>query len=310
MKKQLRSTLILFSFLVASLLAVYAVQTHQRRGRAHTAAQKQLPVNHPRIVSLVPSVTETLFMLGLGDHVVARSSFCDFPEVVTNLPTVGSLGDVNIEAIARLKPDFVILSDAQAQSKIHAALAKLKISHIGVPANSLEDIYQSVWDLAQRFDACENATIWLGQINAITAKAKAAAPKKAPRILVCAGRDPASLDRLYISGRNNFYAGIMTIIGGTNAYTGPLPFPMVSLEGVIKMNPDIIVDIITGDHSDRAVFNALYKWGDLATVNAVKSSDVHILTEPWAVRPGPRIGLLINTMSDYVAEWDKKKHEN
>lgn len=308
MKKKLCLSVSLACLLMIAFVAVVIIQTHQRRGwaEARKLGQKKTEATYPRIVSLVPSVTETLYMLGLGDHLVARSSFCDFPDVVTNLPAVGSLGNVNIEAIARLKPDFVLLSDAQAQSRVHTALAKLKINHLGVPANSLNDIFQSVWDLAQRFDAGDNAALWLEHMNDVMDKAKAKAPAKAPRILVCAGRDAAALDRLYISGKNNFYEGVMKVVGGVNAYEGAMPSPMVSLEGVVKMNPDIIVDVVLGDPSGESVLNALCQWGDLATVNAVKTGDVHILTEPWAVRPGPRIDMLIKTLSGYVEAWDAK----
>lgn len=310
MKKSALRTRILAALLLVAFVAVWLVQSHQRRA----AAASQTPadgVEHPRIVSLVPAVTETLYMLGLGAHLVGRSDFCDFPEVVTNLPAVGSLGSVNVEAIARLKPDYVLLSDAQAQTKLHKALEKLRISHIAVPANSLEQIFQSVWDLGQRFDATENAELWLEHVNNVIAKAKERAPEPsmAPRVLICAGRDPSSLERLYIAGRGNFYEGIVKIVGGTNAYDGPLPFPMVSLEGVLKMNPDIIVDIIVGDVARDGVEKALIQWSGLSTVNAVKTGDVHILSETWAVRPGPRIDRLVTTLSKYVREWNEG-HDN
>ena len=80
---------------------------------------------------------------------------------------------------------------------------------------------------------------------------------------------------------------------------------MVSLEGVLKMNPDIIVDIIVGEAARDGVEKALVQWSGLTTVNAVKTGDVHILTEAWAVRPGPRIDLLVTSLSDYVREWSE-----
>ena len=305
MKIRLSRTPALAAILLVAFVAVWLLQTHQRRANAAITREPAADAEHPRIVSLVPAVTETLYMLGLGKNLVGRSDYCDFPEVVTNLPALGSLASVNVEAIARLKPDFVLLSDAQAQTKLHQAIEKLRINHIGVPANSLEQIFQSVWDLGQRFDATGNAELWLEHVNAVIAKAKEQAPTTAPRVLICAGRDPASLERLYISGRGNFYEGIVKIAGGANAYDGPLPFPMVSLEGVLKMNPDIIVDIIVGEAARDGVEKALVQWSGLSTVNAVKTGDVHILTEAWAVRPGPRIDLLVTSLSDYVREWSE-----
>ena len=62
-----------------------------------------------RVVSTVPSVTETLFALGLGDSVVAASTYCQYPPEVADLPKIGSLFDINIEAIVELDPDFVVV---------------------------------------------------------------------------------------------------------------------------------------------------------------------------------------------------------
>lgn len=306
MKRTPPRTTILTLLLIAACVGVFVVQTRQRRTWATERRQPPIEAPRPHIVSLVPSVTETLFMLGLGDHIVARSDFCDFPEIVTNLPALGSLGHVNIEAIARLKPDFVILSDAQAQSKIHTALAKLKINHLGVPANSLNDIYQSVWELSERFSAQENAKLWMEHMDALNQRVQASAPARKPRMLVCAGRDASSINRLYISGKGNFYEDIVKLIGGENAYSGRLPYPMISLEGVVQMNPDIIIDIVISD-STEGVIDALLQWSKLTSVNAIKTGNVHILTESWAARPGPRIDELIRTLDEYVTEWDARQ---
>lgn len=306
MKHTSRLTVTLILLLIAALIGVFVIQTHQCRTWAAKRGKPTAEAPRPHIVSLVPSVTETLFMLGLGNHVVARSDFCDFPEIVTNLPALGSLGHVNIEAIARLKPDFVILSDAQAQSKIHAALAKLRINHLGVPAHSLNDIYQSIWELSERFNAQENAKLWMEHMDTLNQRIQADIPSRKPRILVCAGRDVNAINRLHISGKNNFYEDIVTLVGGENAYSGKLPYPMISLEGVIKMNPDIIVDIVISD-TPEGVINALHQWSHLTSVNAIKTGSVHILTESWAARPGPRIDKLIRTLAEYVTEWDTRQ---
>lgn len=307
MKNKRLIPLILAAAVLAAFAAVYTVQERQRcamRTAPEPAEAAGDVVAGPTIVSLVPSVTETLFMLGLGRNVIARSDYCNFPDSVTNLPSVGSLANINIEAIARMKPDWVILSDAQSQTRIHSALAELRINHLGVPANSLDDVIQSVWDLAGKFGAEANAAEWMKQLDATIAEARLGAPPRKPRILICAGRDPNDMQRIYIAGKGNFYSDVVGIAGGENAYDGNLPFPMVSLEGIAKMNPDIIVDVLVGPGVDSdLVADALFNWSRLPTVKAVASADVHVLTEEWAVRPGPRIGLLIDAVSEFAKEW-------
>ena len=304
-----RKTLILAAAALLVFTAVALVERAQKKRHASAAVtltQSAAEPPRPWIISLLPSVTETIYMLGLGDHLIARSQYCDFPPVVTNLPIVGSLGAANIEAIARLKPDYVLLPQLDSQSKAHEALAKLRINHIGIPANSFDDIVQSIWDLAKRFDAEENATLWLEHINDLTAQIKAKPPRRTPRVLFCAGRDAGSFDRIYISGAGNFYEDVVNRCGGANAYTGKLSTPMLSAEGVIKANPDIIIDVLINANTID-IAEALEQWSRLATVNAIRTGDVHILNDPWAARPGPRIDTLMQTIAAFIHEWDEKQ---
>jgi iron complex transport system substrate-binding protein len=72
-------------------------------------------INPRRIVSTAPSITETLFALGVGDRVVGVSRFCNYPPEVQKLPKVGSYIKPDVEAIARLLPDLVILQQSQSE---------------------------------------------------------------------------------------------------------------------------------------------------------------------------------------------------
>jgi ABC-type Fe3+-hydroxamate transport system substrate-binding protein len=65
----------------------------------------------PRIASLVPSLTETLFALGLGERVVARTGYCIYPDpAVKAVPKVGGTKDVNLPKLAALRPSHVLLN--------------------------------------------------------------------------------------------------------------------------------------------------------------------------------------------------------
>ena len=215
---------------------------------------------------------------------------------------VGSHGSANIEAIVRLKPDFVLMSDLDSQSKIHESLAKWRVSHLGYKAMSVRDIVDTAWDFGQRFGVAEGAAIWIAYMDKVMLDARAAAPADMPKVLFCAGRDPGSFDRIYIAGRGNFYEEIVQLCGGTNAYAGTLSTPMVSAESVLKMNPDIIFDLLVGA-GENDIRQAINDWARLSSVNAVKNGRVHILTESWASRPGPRIDMLIETVSRHLQHY-------
>ena len=77
----------------------------------------------PRIVSTSPSITETLFALGLGDRVVGVSTYCRFPPAVATLPKVGTFLKPDAETIARLKPDLVFIH--AGPNTVAAQLARL-----------------------------------------------------------------------------------------------------------------------------------------------------------------------------------------
>ena len=301
MPKKYLSTVLLAIAALAVFTAVYRVQNLQKTKRV-SANETADETPRPRLISLQPSITETLCMLGLEKNLIGRSHYCDYPPSVTNLPAVGSYGNANIEAIARMKPDFVLMSGLDSQSGIHEALEKLRINHLGIQSTSLNDITQSVWELGERFGASEMAEAWLAHINGLLESARAAAPERAPKVLFCAGRDPGSLDRIYISGRGNFYEQIAIKCGGVNAYENELSAPMVSVEGVMAMNPDIIVDVLAGAGIED-MKKAYSDWSRLTSVNAVKTGNVCVLNESWAARPGPRIDLLIEKVADCVKKW-------
>jgi len=302
MLRQYRTTFILLAaaLLVYGLVAIMQNLQHKARlAKRAAVGSVQTGAPRPHIVSLMPSLTEMLCLLGLEEHLVARSQYCDYPESVTNLPVVGSHGNANIEAIVRLQPDFVLMSDLDSQSHIHESLEKWRVNHLGYRAMSVNDIIETAWDFGRRFDVAEGVAIWTKYMDGVMGAAKAAAPADTPKVLFCAGRDPGSLDRIYISGHGNFQEEIVRICGGENAYTGTISTPMISAEGLLKMNPDIIFDVLVGA-TETEVRQALENWGRLTSVNAVRNGRVHILTESWAARPGPRIDMLIECVSRHL----------
>jgi iron complex transport system substrate-binding protein len=234
--------------------------------------------------------------------VVGVSRFCDYPPAVTNLPRVGGLTDVDIEAIVRLRPDVVVAPRPQLRAR--ETLAKLGIDVLTVDQETLPQVLESMWIIGEALNRADVATAWLAEMEAVMATAKANAPEgeARPRVLVSVGRDTASFERIYIAGKGNFYSDVLEAVGGRNAYEGDAPYPMVSAEGVVRMNPDIIVDIVpefsTG--AKLGAERALAQWRTLPGVRAIGANRVHIVTESWAVRPGPRIGFLVERFAKIV----------
>ena len=83
-----------------------------------------------RIISLVPAATETLYLLGVGDRVVARSSYCDHPPEAAVLPALGDAVGVNAEAVFGLRPDLVFVAGSAQQSALEPLAGRTRIETV------------------------------------------------------------------------------------------------------------------------------------------------------------------------------------
>jgi iron complex transport system substrate-binding protein len=258
-----------------------------------------------RIVSTAPSITETLFALGIGDRVVGVSQFCNFPPEVQKLPKVGSYIKPDAEAIARLAPDLVVLE--RSSSELTERLNALHIAFIEVPHNTLEDIFteiQLIGKAAGVPDRSASLTAQIqGSLDAIQSKAKA---MPSPRVLVIVDRQQGTLNNLIAVGPDNYVNQILEIAGGTNVLAKPgLPqYPHISLETVLRENPDVIIDLSSTQETEaarrasRAATLAL--WSQYRDLRAAKNGHVYAGTTDSLVVPGPRTPIATQRLFDFV----------
>jgi iron complex transport system substrate-binding protein len=258
-----------------------------------------------RIVSTAPSITEALFALGLGSEVVGVSRFCDFPPEVLKLPKVGTYIKPDPEAIARLAPDLVILQGNPAE--LTNRLNALHISFVEAPHGTLHDVFTGIEIIAKAAGVTERAEPLVRQIqgglDAIQSKAKAL---PSPRVVVIMDRRQGMLSDLVAIGPSNYVNQILEIAGGTNVLAKPgLPqYPHISLETVLRENPDIILDLSGTQESEeqrqaaRAATLALWRQnGELA---AVRSGRVYVGTSNALLVPGPRTVEATQRLFDFM----------
>ena len=233
-----------------------------------------------RIVSLAPSLTETLFALGLGDRVVGVTQYCDYPPEADAIKRIGGFVDPSFEEILALKPDLTVLLTSHRDAQ--RALALLGIRVLVTPEATLADIAGAIRligdacgvpdeadamlkDLASRGERVRDATVGLAR----------------PRVLACIGRDMESgqLSGMYVAGRHGFYNEIIESAGGVNAYRDEaVAYPQISAEGVIQLNPDVIIDLVSMVKPGGRTTDAIVaQWASLRTVNAVCRKRVHVI---------------------------------
>jgi iron complex transport system substrate-binding protein len=258
-----------------------------------------------RIVSTSPSITETLFALGIGDRVVGVSQFCDYPPEVRKLPKVGSYIKPDAEAIARLAPDLVVLE--RNSSELTERLNMLHIAFIEVPHSTLEDIFAEIQIIGKGAGVQDRAASLIAQIksslDAIQSKAKT---MPSPRVLVIVDRQQGTLNNLITVGPDNYVNQILEIAGGTNvlAKTGLPQYPHISLETVLRENPEVIIDL-SGTQETEAARRAsrtatLALWGQYQELAAVRSGHVYAGTTNSLVVPGPRTPIATQRLFDFV----------
>ncbi len=99
-----------------------------------------------RIISLAPNVTEILYDLGLGEQVIAVSSYCNYPPAVKKKPKIGGMSNPSLETIIAMKPDMVVLTDDGNPREIEQRLRKLGIRTYVFRAKRLDDLPREIRD--------------------------------------------------------------------------------------------------------------------------------------------------------------------
>lgn len=254
---------------------------------------------YSRIVSLAPSITECLFALGLGDRVVGVTDFCDYPPEALFKSKVGGYYDLNCEAILTLQPDLVVcLPD---HHEFLADLDRLGLTHLTLDHRRMTTILESLAELGRVCGVPERAQSVMAKIERrMEAVKEQGTEGSRPRVLVCVGHNmgSAAIDEVYIAGRGGFYDEMITLAGGTNAYQDDLAFPLVTGEGLLRLQPDIILDMVA-DLSEKGLReeDVLKQWSSLPDLKAVQAERVFLFTDDFVVVPGPRFIQILEKMA-------------
>lgn len=252
-----------------------------------------------RVVSLAPSITETLFAVGLGPNVVGVTRFCTYPPEVSPLPKVAGFSELNVEALLRIRPGLVVIPEDKVWNKIQ--LERLGIPTLGVEVRSLAGLVQGIQRLGALAGNPEPAEKLLTEIEKeMTAAKEKSLGKPRPGVLFSVMRSAQGAGRINeISaiGRDGFYDELIELAGGRNVYEGKIAYPRLSQEAIIYLNPDVIIDVVPSGLSREEVAASGREWSGLSTVNAVKNGRVFILNDEMHTVPGPRFTKTLNILS-------------
>jgi iron complex transport system substrate-binding protein len=247
------------------------------------------PGTPARIVSLAPSVTETLFALGAGDRVVAVSDHCDHPPAVKRLPHVGSFNAPNVEAVLAARPDLVIGTPSPGNHENVLTMQRLGLRVEIVDPERLADVPAVTRAIASYAGVPEEGERLVArmarEMDAVRARV-AGAPK--PRTLMLVGQDP-----LIAVGPESFLGEMLVEAGAVNVAPAG-GWPRLNVEVVIAADPEVIIDCSMGTEAGTATLGFWSRFGSLA---AVRARRVHPFRSFEALRPGPRLAQALEELA-------------
>ncbi len=268
--------IVLAGLAVAALFAVHGASRPKPEG-GHA--------NSARIVSLAPAVTQTLFALGAGPRVVGVSNYCRFPPEAAHRPRVGSAITPAFETIARLSPTLIVASEVGGEQL--GPLSRIARTE-RLPWLKLEEVVSSTRKLGQLVGEDEAGAELAARLERTLG---VASPPDAPRVLLTMSYGDVSASEVWFLRDDSLHGAALRAAGGRNAVPADSRGqPRLSLEEVLRLDPDQIVLLVdsdvTGSVSPDAVLAA---WRRLAPLTAVKKGRVGVVRAPGALDAGPRI---------------------
>ncbi len=265
--------LLVLLVLLSGAGAAQALQVTDDRGVVVTLAQAP-----QRIVSLLPSLTETVCELGQCQRLVGVDRYSNFPASVQKLPQVGGGLDPNIEAIVALKPDVVLMATS---SRVGERLQALGIKVVALEPKRHADVQRVMLKLGQLLEVPDAARIWRAIDAGVSAAAQSLpAGVRGTRVYFEVNQGP------YAAGELSFIGETLTRLGVKNIVPAKLgPFPKLNPEYIVRANPDLIM---IGQRSA----DGLTTRPGWQSIRALREQRVCIFPPDEAdmlVRPGPRM---------------------
>ena len=278
--------LVVAGALATLALAAQAVVVTDERG-----VKVDLPRPPLRIVTLLPSLTESVCTLGACERLVGVDRYSNWPDSVRALPQVGGGIDPNVEAVVALKPDVVLLAKS---SRVTERLEALGLKVLVLEPKSHADVRRVLDVLDQVLGTNDAQRVW----RAIDASVSAAAQSLPPgatntRVYFEVNSTP------YAAGEASFIGETLARLGVRNIVPASLgPFPKLNPEFVVRANPDLIM---VGERSAQGM-EQRPGWAGIKAVREGRICRFTAAESDVLVRPGPRMGEAAGLMARCLQE--------
>lgn len=248
-----------------------------------------------RIVSLAPSITESLFALGLGERVVGITSYCRYPPEVEGIARIGGYLTPSYEALAAARPDLVIVLPEHAD--IIPRLDALGLDVLPLDHRTLDGIVGGLQLIARRCGSAAADALVPALASGLARIEGVVGDRPRPRTLIVLGRqgDRSGFRSVLGGGAGGLHHDLVVRAGGLNVLVdSAVSYPSISAEGLLRLDPDAILECAPG----RGAADALRgEWSALPALRAVRTGRVTVFTEACLSVPGPRLVRLVGEMA-------------
>ncbi len=234
-----------------------------------------------RIVTLSPSATEVVAALGASAQLVGVDTYSEYPPEVKSLPKVGSFLQPNLEIIVKHDPTLVIVDDIHGQTG--RALDDAGIATLETAFHALPDVKHALLTIGDRIGRRREGIQAVAEIEMALDDAAAKRPARHPRVLAVIDREAGGLGNLVAVGPGSWVDELLAVVGGDNVLAASgVRYPKISLEEVLRAQPEVILDLSFAGRTSIEPWQAL-------DVPAVKNRRVITMSHAFLLAPSPRV---------------------
>ena len=244
----------------------------------------RVPQPVQRIVSLAPSLTETVYALGLQDRLVGDTDYCDYPPDAQKKTKVGGAINPSLEEIASLRPDLVLVTKSLNRIETVHSLDSLGIPSYATDPHTVNEIISSTERLAEVLGVPEaGATLGVDLEHHLADLHQRLNGVPPLRVLFIVWSDP-----LVSVGKGTFIADALKLAGAISIVDAAQDWPQMSLEEVVRLQPDFLVFAETHSDNGRTQFDVLAERPGWRGLDAVRNRRFAVISDA-VNRPAPRI---------------------
>ncbi|MBI3669699.1 MAG: cobalamin-binding protein [Acidobacteria bacterium] len=249
-----------------------------------TGRRVSVPQAVRRIISLAPSLTETVYALGAQERLVGVTDYCDYPPEAQAKPKVGGTINPNLEQVVALKPDLVLATRALNRHETVEALDRLGIAAYASDPRSVEGVLASTARLAEVIGARERGEALVADLRTrLTALKRRLGSRPARRVLFVVWWEP-----LISIGRETFLADALRWAGAESVVDTTQDWPRLALEEVVRLQPEYLVFASSHSETVERDFETLRDRPGWRNLEAVRQRHLAVVSDA-VNRPSPRL---------------------